>query len=184
MLSLALHRWHLSRGSAVKREVSRLEFRPAAEIHGQAVTILARERERLTRLVPPGQLSLTGGSSVPAALTRGDVDLHLRVPSADFASVVELLGTLYRPVLLEIWTATLATFEVDARLPTGIAVTPIGSEHDTLFARTWGLLSTDAALLEAYNELKRRHDGGEIGPYLEAKSAFFAALVAPRDEDA
>src|SRR3954471_2948401 len=38
----------------------------------------------LNRLDIPGTLELTGASSTPGALTKGDIDLHLRVEPGDF----------------------------------------------------------------------------------------------------
>ena len=163
----------------------RLAFRPARELLADAAAIAERERRRLARLVPAGELVLTGGTSLPDALTGGDVDLHLRVPEADFASAVVALKRLYRSVHPEIWSRTLATFEVpEAPLPTGIAVTPMGSEHDVLFTRSWALLASDRRLLEGYNAMKRRHAGGSAEAYTASKAAFFAALMERRDERA
>ncbi len=108
-----------------------LDFRPAREVHERALAILEAERAHLMALLPWGELSLTGGSSLPEALTRGDVDLLLRVPPADFEPSVRTLGRLYRPVSREMWTAEFATFELDGHvLPTGIAVTIADGEHD------------------------------------------------------
>ena len=153
-------------------------LRPAEDFLDQAVTIAAVERERLRALGVEGQLQLTGGSSVAGALTRGDVDLHLRVPPAAFAEVVALLGSRYLVVHSEIWGATLATFTVPAALPTGIAVTPAGSEHDLRFTRTWQLLAADPALLEEYNAVKLAAAGDGDRGYEDRKSAFFDRLLA------
>ena len=73
----------------------------------------------------------------------------------------------------QIWQATLATFAVEAELPTGLAVTPVGSEHDVRFRRTWQLLAADPGLVAEYNAVKA---GG--GDYEERKSAFFDRLLA------
>jgi hypothetical protein len=82
---------------------------------------------------------------------------------------------MYEVVLPEIWQPTLATFAVPgARLPTGIAVTPTGSEHDVRFRRTWRLLSTNPDLLAEYNAMKL---AGE-GDYEQRKSAFFDRILA------
>ena len=121
---------------------------------------------------------LTGGSSLPGALTGGDIDLHLRVPPDDFARVVAALIGSYDVVHPEIWTASLATFAVPGDEATGIAVTPIDSEHDLRFRRAWVRLATDPAALESYNALKRRHEGGDLDEYLAAKSQFFDELSA------
>jgi hypothetical protein len=56
-----------------------VHFRPARDVHDRALAILEAECRRLLPLLPWGELSLTGGSSIPDALTRGDVDLLLSV---------------------------------------------------------------------------------------------------------
>jgi hypothetical protein len=151
-------------------------LRPAEEFLDQALVIAAAERERLRAVGVVGELLLTGGSSVAGALTRGDVDLHLRVQPAAFASVVDLLRRTYVVVRPEIWSPTLATFGVPAALEAGMAVTPAGSEHDLRFTRTWQLLAADPTLLNEYNAVKIADTAGE-NAYEERKSAFFDQLL-------
>ncbi len=134
--------------------------------------ILAGVRQQLAPLLPAHELVLTGGTSVPGALTKGDVDLHLRVEAADFAATVAVLRGLYPVVHPEIWQDTLATFAVPASLPTGVAVTPIGSAHDERFRRGWDRVRSDPLLLAEYNALKTA--GGD---YEARKSAFFDRLM-------
>ena len=143
------------------------ELRPAAR------RILAAVRARLAPLLPAHELVLTGATSVPGALTKGDVDLHLRVAPADFAATVAVLREVYAVVHPEIWQESLATFAVDAELPAGIAVTPIGSEHDVRFHRGWERIRSDPALLAEYNTLKT--DGGD---YEQRKSDFFDRMAS------
>ncbi|MEU8234303.1 GrpB family protein [Actinoplanes sp. NPDC048967] len=156
------------------------ELRPAAEVITTARAILAHEQARLAALLGEHELALVGGSSVPGALTKGDVDLHLRVPAAGFGAAVAALREIYVVVRPEIWQESLATFEVPgAPLPTGVAVTPVGSEHDTRFRRGWQLLAADPALVDAYNAMKLRHrDRPE--KYEQRKSAFFDMFMDPR----
>ncbi|GAA0816481.1 GrpB family protein [Spirilliplanes yamanashiensis] len=142
---------------------------PADGLRAAAEAVLAAERARLAPLLPPHELLLTGGCSVPGALTKGDVDLHLRVGPADFAAAVAVLRTLYPVVLPEIWQPTLATFAVPAALPAGLAATPAGSAHDVRFTTTWRALRADPALLAQYNALKLDPAPG----YEQRKSAFF-----------
>ena len=147
-----------------------------------ALAVLATQRKRLRGLGVPGDLVLVGGCSVPGALTRGDVDLHLRVPPDAFGSAVERLREHYPVVHPDIWTATLATFDVPPSSPAdpsvGIAATPRGSEHDLRFTRSWQLLAADPALLEEYNAAKLAGESDIDGPGYEAlKSAVFDRLV-------
>ena len=140
------------------------------------MSIAAAERERLRALGVVGELVLTGGTSVPGALTRGDIDLHLRVRPAAFARTVALLRRTYIVVHPEIWGPTLATFGVPAALETGMAVTPAGSVHDLRFTRTWQLLAADPALLDQYNGVKLADTAGG-STYEDRKSAFFDRLL-------
>ena len=154
-----------------------VELRAGADFTGLARAILARERQRLDALLPhPHELMLVGGSSLPGTLTKGDVDLHLRVSPAAFEPVVTRLRDVYEVVLPEIWQPTLATFAAEAALPTGIAVTPAGSGHDLRFTRTWQRLDADPALVDAYNDLKLLHRA-DPDEYERRKSAFFDSLL-------
>jgi GrpB-like predicted nucleotidyltransferase (UPF0157 family) len=122
-----------------------------------------------------GELLLTGGASVPGALTKGDIDLHLRVPPDRFEHVVERLRAVYRPGSTSAWAETLAVFDVPGLRPTGLAVTPVDSEHDVRFRRSWELIRGHPELLDEYNQLKRASFGD--ASYEDRKSAFFTRLV-------
>jgi GrpB-like predicted nucleotidyltransferase (UPF0157 family) len=154
-------------------------LRLADDLQDAARDLLAAEHARLAPLLPAHDLRHTGGSSVPGALTRGDIDLHLRVAPADFATTVARLREVYPVVHPEIWQATLATFTVPAALPAGLAVTPAGSVHDVRFTRCWQLLAADPALLAGYNAMKRA--AGD--DYEQRKSAFFDRLLDLPVED-
>ena len=149
-------------------------LRPAEQFRDAAGRILSEQRDRLAALGIDGELVLVGGSSVVGAVTKGDVDLHLRVPAPEFDRVVALLGGSATVVHPEIWSDSLATFEVEAELPTGIAVTPVGSEHDLRFSRCWQLLAADPALVAEYNRVKLAADA-EL--YEQRKSEFFDRLL-------
>jgi GrpB-like predicted nucleotidyltransferase (UPF0157 family) len=56
-------------------------------------------------------------------------------------------------------------------------VTPIGSEHDRRFRRSWQLLAADPSLVRSYNAMKLRHYR-EPAVYEQQKSAFFDMVVA------
>ena len=155
-------------------------LRPGSDFLARARTILADERARLATVLGGNapDLVLLGGSSLPGTLTQGDVDLHLRVPAADFARTVAVLRGIHRVVHPEIWQDTLATFAVEAALPTGVAVTPVDSQHDVRFRRSWQRLAAEPALVTAYNAMKlaAREDPVE---YERRKSAFFDRLTGP-----
>jgi hypothetical protein len=160
----------------------RAVLRASDDLLPAARGILAAERTRMRAAGVLGELVLVGGSSVPGALTRGDVDLHLRVPPDDFVRVVDRLRAMDDVVRPDIWEPTLATFAVAAPLATGLAATPLDSEHDRRFTRTWRLLAADADLLAEHNSLKLTAVAlGEV-EYERRKSAFFDRVVAAWDD--
>jgi len=143
----------------------------------EAVAIRAEAERRLAGLGIPGRLELTGATSMPGVLTKGDVDLHLRVPGpATFAAVIERLGKLYLPASPEAWAETLAVFQVPGERPIGLAVTPVDSEHDRRFRRCWIRLRDEPLLLSEYNAMKEASFGGRS--YEALKSAFFTRIAA------
>ena len=105
-------------------------------IVAEARAVRASVERRLADLEIPGCLELTGAASLPGMFTKGDVDLHLRVTGmGGFAEAVERIGSLYRPASPDAWAETLAVFEIPGSRPTGLAVTPVDSEHDRRFRR-------------------------------------------------
>jgi GrpB-like predicted nucleotidyltransferase (UPF0157 family) len=129
----------------------------------------------LRHLGVPGDLVLTGATSVAGALTKGDVDLHLRVDPGHYTAAVALLGETYEAASLDAWEDTLAVFDVPRPRPTGLAVTPVGSVHDRRFRATWRVLRRDRLRLAEYNALKRTAYGTD--DYERRKSAFFTAIA-------
>lgn len=125
----------------------------------------------LDRLGVPGELRLTGAAGMPGVLTKGDVDLHLRVAPSDFDDATTRLAELIEPTRREIWTDTFATFEQASEPPVGVAVTVVGTEHDRRFVRSWERMRAEPELRERYNEIKRR--GGDVEA---AKSDFFGEV--------
>jgi GrpB-like predicted nucleotidyltransferase (UPF0157 family) len=159
-------------------------LRTAEELLPRARAILALERRRLRRELPGSELALTGSTSLPGMLTRGDVDLQLRVRPEYFERAVRMLGATHTPVHGEIWTRGFATFETSGHeLPTGIAVTAIGDEHDTLFRRTWARLASDPELVDAYNAVKLAHENADDAAYLAAKRRFLDSIGREADDD-
>jgi hypothetical protein len=142
----------------------------AASVGPEAARTLDAVHAQLRARNVPGELLLVGGSSVPEALTKGDIDLHLRVPTGEFAAVVAMLRDLFVVVHPDIWGPTLATFTVTDIPPVGLAVTPAGSEHDLRFTRTWRLLAADPGLVREYNRVKLSSADSD---YESAKSKFF-----------
>jgi GrpB-like predicted nucleotidyltransferase (UPF0157 family) len=155
-----------------------IQLRRASEIDG-IEDAFERERARLLALLPAAEVLHTGGTSIPDALTRGDLDVHVRVAPADFVPARDKLSRAYTSYNRETWTDEFATFvRTDAEVDIGVALTAVDGEHDRRFLSAWRRLRSDPQLLKEYNALKEAHDGAtDDDLYRVAKSAFFDRLV-------
>jgi endonuclease/exonuclease/phosphatase (EEP) superfamily protein YafD len=151
-----------------------VKFVPASHVLSEAVAARDREARRLREIGIHAELVLTGGSSLPGALTGGDIDLHLRVEPTQFEAVTRRMRETHVVVHPEIWSRSLATFAAPDDPRVGIAVTPIDSEHDRRFRGAWDRLRSDRGALAAYNDMKRT--AGDGRGYLAAKAEFFNSL--------
>jgi GrpB-like predicted nucleotidyltransferase (UPF0157 family) len=89
------------------------------------------------------------------------------------------LAQAYASHCPDMWTVGFATFVAeDTAIPTGVALTAIGDEHDQRFVVAWDRLRRDPQLLAQYNTLKLTHEHAPAATSYEAeKSAFFSALA-------
>jgi RimJ/RimL family protein N-acetyltransferase/GrpB-like predicted nucleotidyltransferase (UPF0157 family) len=163
---------------AADLEPPRVRFRPAEELRPEADAALAAHRGRIASLVPRAEVEDGGATAVPGALTKGDVDVLVRVPADDFGAAREALGRRYAVHQLENWSETLASFkeELSDAPPVGVQLVAAGSEVDRMLRGTRDALAARPELLERYNELKRSFDGRDPEEYWRAKTAFLDEL--------
>lgn len=156
-----------------------LHFRPARALRRRIETSFHEEREKLERLLPGAEVLHTGATSVPAALTRGDLDIHVRVSADGFPQARDKLAVVYTSYRSDMWTAGFAAFVSPAsQIATGVALTAVGGEHDRRFVVAWDRLKRNPQLLDEYNALKVKYEGSpDADSYEAAKSAFFSALA-------
>jgi GrpB-like predicted nucleotidyltransferase (UPF0157 family) len=131
-------------------------------------------RRAVVALLPGAEVEHVGATAVPDALTKGDVDLLVRVAERDFAEAVSILRKRYVVHQPHNWTRTLASFKApDASAPpVGVQLVVAGSDADGFFGPFRDALIDDPALLAEYNELKLRLDGLDYESYTERKAEF------------
>ena len=158
--------------------MDRVRIRPEREIRKAVGTAFTRHRRRILETIPGAEVEHVGATSVPGALTRGDLDLLVRVDAERFDDAVEALHHLYDVHQTENWTSTFASFveRTADDLPVGVQVVVGESPDDALFAEFRDALIRDSALLAEYNALKERHNGETYERYTAAKAAFIERL--------
>jgi GrpB-like predicted nucleotidyltransferase (UPF0157 family) len=159
-----------------------IRIRPEAELRASVATAYARHHEWIRAELPAAEIEHVGSTSIPGALTKGDLDLLVRVDAAGFDPAAGALRALYAVHQPENWTATYASFADPGAddPPVGVQLVVGGSADDALFGPFRRAMIADPELLAAYNALKRRYDGSDYATYTDAKAAFIARVLPRR----
>jgi GrpB-like predicted nucleotidyltransferase (UPF0157 family) len=170
-----------ARGMAVEPEFSEPDFsvHPATDAAREAAEALfERTAERLLGLLPvAADIRHVGATSVPGCLTKGDLDIVVRVSAADFAVADSLLAAHFARNTGSTRDDTFSAFEDGASEPhLGIQLTVVDGPSDVFHAFA-DRLRADPDLLARYNELKTRYDGRPMRAYRAAKDAFISQVL-------
>ena len=158
-----------------------MELRLTDELTPLVESMLLPASSRVQRVVPGTEIHHVGATAVPGAVTKGDVDILLRVSPEQFPVVVAALSQEFEEKQRENWRSGFASFGDDDgyALPLRIQVVVRGSELDIfLYLRDFLLEHADA--LAEYNRLKTAHAGEGPHDYWEAKNAFLEGILATR----
>lgn len=130
----------------------------------------------LKTLLPQADVQHVGSTAVPGSLTKGDLDIQIRVLASGFKTAESVLARHYPRNTKSTSTDEFTAFEDPAgAVPLGIQLTTIGGELD-IFWRFREVFLRRSDLVETYNELKRAHEGGDMAEYRAAKDRFFDAM--------
>lgn len=129
-------------------------------------------------MLPEADIQHVGSSAIPNSITKGDLDIQVRVEAGHFPLAVHKLLKLYEPNEGSTKTEAFRAFKDDTLVPPiGVQLTVINSEFDFFWKLRDVLLMNDTYRQE-YDELKKRFEGKDMELYREAKSQFFEKLMA------
>jgi GrpB-like predicted nucleotidyltransferase (UPF0157 family) len=147
--------------------------REAAERLFEAVS-----RKLAAKLPATAEIHHIGATAIPGCLTKGDLDIVVRIPAADFAAADAALASLLARNEGSVRTEAFSAFEDKASDPhLGVQLAALDGPFDDfhLFVEA---LRRSPQLVEDYNELKRGHDGADMETYRAAKGAFVERVLA------
>ncbi|GIM47285.1 hypothetical protein DNHGIG_28340 [Collibacillus ludicampi] len=139
--------------------------------------LFKQQKERIKELLPDADVQHVGSTAIPGTITKGDLDIQVRVTADVFPDAVKTLTKLYELNDGSIQTDCFRAFKDDTfDPPLGVQLTVIGSEHD-IFYKIRDVLLNNPMYRKQYNELKRQYEGKDMDDYRSAKRLFFERLM-------
>ncbi len=125
--------------------------------------------------------STFGSTAIPNCVTKGDLDIQVRIPAESFTVAVNTLSKIYGTNHRSQRSRTFAAFKDDALDPRlGIQLTVIDGEEDFFWKLRDFFLAHDDYRLE-YDNLKKQFEGKDMDEYREAKGAYIEHLLQSED---
>src|SRR5690625_144128 len=153
--------------------MERVNFYKQANFKQAAEKTFILQRELIQELIPNADIQHVGSSAIPNSLTKGDLDIQVRVSSKSFLQAVEKLSGLYDLNEGSIKTNEFRAFKDDTMSPPlGIQLTVFDSEFD-FFWKFRDILLQNNKYRYKYDNLKRSFEGKGMDEYREAKNDFF-----------
>ena len=144
----------------------------------KAQRLFERVRNSLVPLLPSDvDIRHIGATAVPGCLTKGDLDIVIRVPGKAFQQADALLARHFARNDGSVRTASFSAFEDATTDPhLGIQLTMISGPHD-FFHLFVEALRRSPELVSEYNTLKLLHEGNDMAIYRAAKDAFVERVL-------
>ncbi|WP_053220044.1 GrpB family protein [Virgibacillus senegalensis] len=152
-------------------------FAPESVFREKAEKVFAKHRKLILKRLPQSEVHYIGSTAVKGSLTKGDVDLQVRIDQQDFPEAKKVLQEIYAINEGSYQTSFFCAFETEDQLPIGVQLTVNGSEVDH-FWKTTRFLQENPSCNEAYNQLKRQFNGKDMENYRDAKAEFLAEVLA------
>jgi GrpB-like predicted nucleotidyltransferase (UPF0157 family) len=150
-------------------------FADVISFKAKADALFAMVAARLQTLLPCALVEHVGSTSLPDGLTKGDLDVQVRVRAAYFEEARALLAAVYEENPGG-FTDGGCSYKNDATdPPIGLHLTVIDGPSDIQF-RQRDVLRARADLRAEYDALKRRFHGRDMDAYRDAKHVFWRDL--------
>ncbi|WP_375769021.1 GrpB family protein [Archangium gephyra] len=160
-----------------------VRFQSHEQVREQAEEAFREHHGRLSALLPYADIQHVGGTAIPGARTKGDLDIQVRVPPERFAEAEAVLAGHYARNEKSDRTPAFASFQDETLpVPLGIQLTAMGGSHD-FFSRARDLLLAEPERVAEYDALKARWEGRPMEAYREEKAAFFEKLLGGTQTD-
>ncbi len=147
-----------------------------ADVHAAAARLFDVVRAELAALLPFAEVLHVGSTAIPGALTKGDLDVQVRVTRDRFDEACRVLHAKWAVNEGGFTAPDGCSFEDKSTSPElGVHVTVTDSAAD--FQWVFGaMMIEDPSWVADYDAIKARFDGLSMDDYRDEKDRFFAVL--------
>ncbi|RIH72690.1 hypothetical protein BJG01_01625 [Vibrio splendidus] len=154
-----------------------MKFYPAEQYQAACNELFVRYERDIKKLVPNARIEHVGASSIPFAVSKGDLDIFVGVELNELEDVIERLTTLgFNEKLDTLRTPELCMLESTSSDDVALQVVANGSEFEC-FLRFRDKLRANPELVQQYNTLKMSCEGWPQEEYREKKSDFIEHVL-------
>ncbi|MFA0001613.1 hypothetical protein BCT31_10160 [Vibrio lentus] len=155
-----------------------MKFYPAEQYQVACHEMFARYERDIKKLIPSARVEHVGASSIPSAVSKGDLDIFVGIEFNELEDATELLTTLgFKEKFDTLRTPELCMLESTSSDDVALQVVANGSEFECFLAFR-DKLRANPALVEQYNTLKMSCEGWPQDEYREKKSTFIEHVLA------
>lgn len=157
--------------------MNKVSFKRSENFRISAEKLFRQEKSRILASLLKADVQHIGSTAIPGSITKGDLDINVRVARVDFSKAVELLKKLYEINQPENWSNDFASFKKDGYfdLDLGVQLVIINSKSDD-FVKIRDLLLDRPDLVEECNKMKTKFEGESMEKYRKEKADFFENL--------
>ena len=157
--------------------IETVNFQPVEKFKELADKVFEEQKQRIFEKLPFAELHHVGGTSIPNSITKGDLDINVRVEKENFNTAVEILKGMYKINQPHNWNENFASFKDDRlEIDFGVQLTIIDSPDD-IFITQREILLKNPELVKELNDLKLKYEGKSMDEYRKVKSQFFEKIT-------
>lgn len=154
-----------------------MKFYPAEQYQAACNELFIRYERDIKKLTPNARVEKVGASSIPFAVSKGDLDIFVGVELGELEDVIERLTILgFNEKLDTLRTPELCMLESTSSDDVALQVVANGSEFEC-FLRFRDKLRANPELVQQYNTLKMSCEGWPQEEYREKKSDFIEHVL-------
>ena len=158
-------------------DADRVEFVDEPAIRSTVSAVFESLNTTLRALLLEARIEHIGSTSIPGAVTKGDLDICVQVEQSAFPEADRILSERFARNVGSHQSASLSPFVDNSwPVPVGVQLVALGGNED-FFLRWRDLLRSSPEILKQYDQLKRRWHGRSHEEYRAAKATFIEQVL-------